>query len=152
MLERRRAVGEITAALILMMIVSLAGVVLFTASLRTSSAQGEILRTQIKEGGESAQERFTNLHTSIKTLGNNSYGLTIWIYNYGKIECNIMNIYVKDPENGNSILKYNVNGLLLKINEIQKINFNISPSTEFSTFDITIVSERGVKHISKWVK
>ena len=151
MLEKRRAVGEIMAALILMMIVSLAGVILFTTSLRTSSAQGDILRSQIKEDGESAQERFTNLHTSIKIVGANSYELTIWIYNYGKVECKIMDIYVKDPDNGNNIIQHNVGGFIININDVEKISFNINTSVEFSSFEINIVSERGVSHVSKWI-
>jgi hypothetical protein len=150
MLDKRRAVGEIMAALILMMIVSLAGVILFSTSLRTTNAQGNMLRTQIKDDGDSAQERFTNLHTTIKPNGVNSYSITIWIYNYGQIDCNIVDVYIKDSNNGNNIVRYNTAGLLIGINEVEKITFNINTSTDFSSFEINIVSERGVSHVSKW--
>jgi hypothetical protein len=151
MLEKRKAVGEITAAIILMMIVSIAGVILFTTSLRTSSAQGVILRSQIEDDGDSVQERFTNLHTSINSAGPNSYDLTIWVYNYGKVECKIMDIYIKESDSGNNIIKHNVNGLLITTNEIEKITFNIITPVEFSDFEINILSERGVSHVSKWI-
>ena len=149
--KRKKAVGEIIAALVLMMIVSIAGVILFSTSLRTTNAQGDMLRTQIKDDENIAQERFTNLHTTIKSSGINSYDITIWIYNYGKIDCKIMDIYIKDPNNGNNIIKYNIDGLLINANEVKKIIFNINTSTEFSSFEINIVSERGVSNVSKWV-
>jgi hypothetical protein len=148
--EKRPAVGEIMAALILMMIVSLAGVLLFTTALRTSSAQGIILRSQIEDDGEIVQERFSNLFTSINQTGVNSYNLTIWVYNYGKKDCKIVDIYIKDPYNGNEIIKHKVNNLIINTNDVEKIYFNITTSSDYSSFEVNIISERGVSHVSSW--
>ena len=150
MLNKRKAVGEILAALILMLIVSIAGTILFSISLRSQDEQGNMLRTQIKEEGDSAQERFTNLHTYVKEISANQYEVHIFVYNYGELEVNIKSIYVNNPYTGETI---NINLVddegLLRTNQIKHIVKTIDQ--EFPVYEINLVSERGVKNISKWL-
>ena len=150
MLTGRKAIGEIVGALTLMLIVSIAGTLLFTISLRSQDEQGNILRSQIKEEGDSAQERFTNLHTYVKKISDDLYEVHIFIYNYGEIEVRIKSIYINNPENGETI-NINLDDAegLLRSNQIKHIIKNID--REFSVYEINLVSERGVKNVSKWL-
>ena len=142
MLEKRRAVGEIMAALILMLIASLAGVILFTTTVRTSSAQGSILRSQILAESASVQEQFQVLN-AVPDNGN----LKIWIYNYGKYDIEITDIYI----NGKRTDFY-LNGKIDIYSDEPPVKLTINLPTGVSgpVYKITIVSNRGVKNVSEW--
>jgi len=142
-LVKRRAVGEIVAALILMLIASLAGVLLFTTSIRISNAQGTILRSQILSNSESVQELYQVLN-AVKDNGN----LKIWIYNYGKLDIEISDIYINEKRTS----FYQIVGKLEINSDEPPVDLTVSIPTGVSgpTYKITIVSIRGVKNVSEW--
>ena len=142
MLRKRRAVGEIIAALMLMFIASMAGVILFTTSIKASNEQGVILRDQYKNEGDSAQERFEILYAEY----DESKGtISVWFYNYGKLECDIIGIYVDEKP----IINQNPENIILKTNEITKIT--ITPeNVPGNSYKIICISGRGVKNESNW--
>ena len=140
MLVKRRAVGEIMGALILMFIASMAGVLLFTTTITASNEQGSTLRSQLATDSNSAQERF---HVTYAELDKTSDKISIWVYNYGNVEINILEIYVNYSPIQSGIYELN-------IGEITEISFE--------TYDmvtgpnrINILSEGGVNDVSEWI-
>ncbi|MFC1803146.1 hypothetical protein ACFL0D_04165 [Thermoproteota archaeon] len=137
--RKRRAIGEIIAALILILIASLAGVLLFTTSVRTSNVQGKILRTQIQTESESAQERFQVLNAV-----NEGNTFKIWVYNYGKVDVEIVDVYI----NG---VRTDLSNKTPISSETPPLKITVTVSgVSGPNYKITVVSERGVKNVSDW--
>ena len=142
MSEKRKAVGEIMAALILMLIASITGVLLFTTSLRTSNAQGEILRSQVVDESESSQERFQVINAFFE-LGS----VKIWVHNYGNVEIEIVDVYI----NGVRTSLYQNGGEVIQTDTLpRKITLTIPDGVTGPTYTITVISTRGIKNVSEW--
>jgi hypothetical protein len=132
------------AAMILLLIASLAGVLLFTTSIRASNEQGALIRTQYKNEGDSAQERYEILNAEY----NEDEGKIIaWIYNYGNLDCKIISIYVNQKPATNQ----NPDPALVNTGDVTKISI-VPAETLGTNYKITCISERGVKNESTWSK
>jgi len=142
MSEKRKAVGEIMAALILMLIASITGVLLFTTSLRTSNAQGEILRSQVVDESESSQERFQVINAFFE-----SGSVKIWVHNYGNVEIEIVDVYI----NGVRTSLYQNGGEVIQTDTFpRKITLTIPEGATGPNYTITVISMRGIKNVSEW--
>ena len=140
--EKRKAVGEIMAALILMLIASITGVLLFTTSLRTSNAQGEILRSQVVDESESSQERFQVINAFFE-----SGSVKIWVHNYGNVEIEIVDVYI----NGVRTSLYQNGGEVIQTDTFpRKITLTIPEGATGPNYTITVISTRGIKNVSEW--
>lgn len=142
MIERRKAIGEVVAALVLIFIASIAGILLFTISLRSSSAQANNLSGQLVDEGNSAMERFRVLH--VVKSGDT---LTLWVYNYGKIDIEIVDVYV----NGVRTDFYSIGGGSVDMGGLEKFSFTLPSGVSGPDYTVSLVSSRGGKNVTQWV-
>jgi hypothetical protein len=139
-LIKRRAVGEIVAALILILIAGILGSLLFTISLGSTNQQSKELKAQLDIETESTQERFNLLY-----LSNESSVLTFWIQNYGKIDIKIVDIYIDG-------VRLSFSEIEISVGEIAKISGISFPSGVVGPeYKVVIISSRGVRNVSEWV-
>ena len=91
---------------------------------RTSIATADYADT-VSDGIEKVEERFVIEHVQIVKDGPN-YDVKVWIYNYGKINVNITDIYLDHK-------RYPIpNGLYIPISDIQVYSFDdVDPRPEF---------------------
>jgi hypothetical protein len=125
----RRGVSPVISNLILLAAVLGAGMFLWWFALtRTSIATTDYADT-VSEGIEKVEERFVIEHVQIinKTDGGpENYDVSVWIYNYGKIDVNITDIYLDHERH---IIP---NGLYIPIGDIQVYPFsNVDFKPEF---------------------
>jgi hypothetical protein len=96
MMGKRRALGEIIASMVLLLIVSIGGGILFSMAAREGNLQSTEVKEELSFEENIIQERF-----KIVSFGPNSGGqLSIWILNYGDIDIVIDKIYVNDVSYG----------------------------------------------------
>ena len=63
-----------------------------------------------------------------------------------------MDVYFKDPDNPNNIIRYNIGGMKVYTNEVKQIKItNLDTVVSFSSFEIKLISERGVSYVSSWI-
>jgi hypothetical protein len=160
MLGKRRALGEIIAAMVLLLIVSLGGGLLFSISMREGDANSRGLRDELDAESSIVQEKF-----KIISIGpDNDDKLCVWILNYGSVDIKIDQIYVNniqydtgdydaelvnplDSQLGSSY----ITDLDLYSMDVKKITFTILTHTEAceSPGEIVVSSERGVSVYGK---
>ncbi len=157
MQRTRKAIGEIMAAMILLLIASLAGALLFTTSLSATSEKGFELTSQFNAEGTKFQERYEILYSD-KT----STEIYLFLYNYGKQDLNIVEIYLDGNKvdksdvyiyyNSQKINLYDFNNnyeiLTGKIYKMEITNQNNIISDKYT---VTCISERGNKNESVWI-
>ena len=142
---KRRGVSEIIATIILIMIVSIAGTLLFAYS----SNYIQDLNDQYQRNNQitigTAQERFTV--TTVWWSGLDDF-LNITVYNYGQNDIQITDVYV----DGVQVSTYSFGrDTLILTEKLLQIGFT-SPVAivEGVEYRITIVSKRGVSEIVYW--
>lgn len=142
---KRRGVSEIIATIILIMIVSIAGTLLFAYS--TNYIQD--LNDQYQENNEitsgTAQERFTV--TTVWWSGADDF-LNITVYNFGQNDISITDVYI----DGVQVSAYAFGrDTLILTEKLLQLGFT-SPVAIIDgiAYKITIVSERGVSEIIYW--
>jgi hypothetical protein len=128
----KRGISPVISNLILLAAVLGAGMFLWWFALtRTSIATTDYADT-VSEGIEKVEERFVIEHVQIVKDSPN-WNVSVWIYNYGKINVNITDIYL-DHE------RYEIpNGLNIPIGDIQVYSF---PSVDFEPEFIQVQSAR----------
>jgi flagellin-like protein len=144
LLGNNKGVSEIIASLMLILIVSTAGVLLYSYSLGTFSSSSSLFQLQSSQREERARERFL----AITVWWNTVDELNLTMLNYGKIDVIIDTIYV----NVTPVAIY-VSGKdnTVKTGEISQIRF-ISPIViqDSRQYEIVVVSERGTKNVLYW--
>ena len=142
---KRRGVSEIIATIILIMIVSIAGTLLFAYS----SNYIQDLNDQYQRNNQitigTAQERFTV--TTVWWSGLDDF-LNITVYNYGQNDIQITDVYV----DGVQVSTYSFGrDTLILTEKLLQIGFT-SPVAivDGVEYRITIVSKRGVSEIVYW--
>ncbi len=140
----KRGVSEIIASLILILIVSSAGVVAYSYSIGAFSSSTSIyqLDTNLKE--KQAQERFA----IIAVWSNTSNQLNLTVLNYGQIDLTIDAVYI----NWASVTNYLAgrgttigNGALIQVSFTSPVSIQSG-----STYSIVAVSTRGSKNAINW--
>lgn len=145
MLRRSRAVSEVTASLILLLIVSVLGTFLYSYTLNTMGLQQEILIGETRNDAERAQERFRVIAVWWNGSGDL---LNLTVLNYGKLDIKIADIYV----NGESVTNYKTGrGEEICTSSWRRICFTSPlPISIGAVYEIVIVSERGVSNVHGW--
>jgi hypothetical protein len=87
-------VSEIVASLIILLIVSVMGVMLYNLSLGTMGSQQDALNFDTGHSKTIAQQRFEIL-TATKMTKNSQNYLNVTIYNYGPVDVRITDIYLE---------------------------------------------------------
>jgi flagellin-like protein len=144
LLENNKGVSEIVASLMLILVVTTAGALLYSYSLDTFSSSSSLLQLQLNQREDRARERFV----TIAVWWNRADRLNLTILNYGKIDIIIDTVYV----NATPVSTYvNGKGNASKTGEISQIEF-VSPIAiqDSKQYEIVIISERGTKNVLYW--
>ena len=139
-----RGVSEVVASLILLLIVTTLGTFLYSYTLTTTGLQQRYLESQTRLETERAEERFRVV--SVTWMGGSKLNVTI--LNYGLIDIAIVDVYV----NGVRVSTYyGGRGEEIYTSELGWVCFESPISIEEgSSYEITIVSERGVTYAYLW--
>jgi hypothetical protein len=144
LVRNRHAVSEIIASVILILIVSSAGIVAYSYSIGAFSSSTSFfqLDTNLKE--QQAQERFA----IIAIWSNPPNQLNLTVFNYGQIGLTIDAVYV----NWTTVTKYSAGwritigkGALIAVNFTSPISIQSG-----STYEIIAVSTRGSENAINW--
>ncbi len=144
MLGRSRAVSEVIASLILLLIVSVLGTFLYTYTLTATGLQQSALQGEVLREAERAQERFRVI--AVWWSGADLLNLTI--LNYGRIDIKIVDVYV----NGERVTSYHAGrGEEIYTSRWGRISFTSPvPIVDGGLYEIVVVSERGVSRAYSW--
>jgi len=139
-----RGVSEVVASLILLLIVTTLGTFLYSYTLTSTGLQQSYLQSQVELESERAEERFRVV--SVLWLGDDKLNVTI--LNYGLIDVTIADVYV----NGVRVSTYHGGrGEEIYTSELGWICFESPiPIEEGFSYEIIIVSERGVTYAHLW--
>jgi flagellin-like protein len=145
MFVQRRGVSEIISTIIIILIVSVAGSLLFTYSSVLFQRQQDTAIRENKLSTVQAQELFR--FTAVWWNGNDDL-LNVTVYNYGKLDIDISDIYI----DGVRVQTYffGRNELILT-EKYLRVAFT-SPVTIVAgeTYSINVVSRNGVKKVGDW--
>ena len=138
-----RGVSEVVASLIIMLVVSIAGTILYSFSIEAFNSSSSTFLLQTNGREEQVRERFSIV--AIWWDSNSQLNLTV--LNYGKIELTIDAIYVDG-------IKATINegkGTVIVRKEMVQIKFTSSASIQDEkTYEIATVSQRGSKVVVYW--
>jgi flagellin-like protein len=142
--RNKRGVSEIIASLILVLIITSAGVVAYSYSIGAFSSSTSLFQLDTNQKERQAQERFA----IIAVWSNTSSQLNLTVLNYGQIDLTIDTVYI----NWISVASY-LGGRSTTIGKgvLIQISFT-SPVTiqSGSTYEIVAVSTRGSKNAINW--
>lgn len=142
---KRRGVSEIISTIIIILIVSVAGSLLFTYSSVLFQRQQATAIRENKLSTVQAQELFR--FTAVWWNGNDDL-LHVTVYNYGKLDIDISDIYI----DGVRVETYFFGrGELILTEKYLRVAFT-SPVTIVAgeTYSINVVSSNGVKKVGDW--
>jgi len=135
-LQCKRGVSEIIGSLIIILIVTIAGVAVYAYSLNAISVSSSELNQQTQVYSELAQERF-----EVIRVWNNDLHFNVTVLNFGKTDLTIDAVYV----NGAAVNDFlRGKGQTIGSGELVTVEFN--SQITFSSGDvlrILVVSERG---------
>ena len=144
MLNRRRGISEIIGSLIILLIISAFGTILYNYSLDAMNYQKNVLESDIKIALDKAQVRIKVISAHSNYSANT---LNLTILNYGVYSVTIDDVYINNTRvqsyldgQGTTILPMNLG----HINFVPPI-----PIIQDALYDIVIVSLRGVTHVHR---
>ena len=145
LVRNRHAVSEIIASVILMLIVSSAGIVVYSYSVGAFSSSTSFFQLDTNLKKQQAQERFA----IIAVWSNPPLQLNLTVLNYGQIGLTIATIYV----NWTMVTNYSAGlgttvgtGMLISVNFTSPISIQSG-----STYQIIAVSTRGSENAINWM-
>ena len=141
--HNKRGVSEIIASLILILIVTSAGVVAYSYSIGAFSSSTSIFQLDTNQKEKQAQERF-----AVVAVWNSSNQLNLTVLNYGQIDLTLDTVYV----NWTSVASY-LDGRNTTIGKgaLSQISFTSPVAIQSgSTYEIIVVSTRGSKNAINW--
>jgi archaellum component FlaF (FlaF/FlaG flagellin family) len=145
MLKKRRAVSEVVASLVILLVVSILGTSLYSFSLNVMRSEQENFFLQSRAEAFRAQERLKVVYVG---WSGSDDTLNLTVLNHGMIEISLAEVYV----NGEKVTSYN-DGLGAKIvtSRLAGLSFtapmSIAPD---NLYQFVIVSKRGVSHVHSW--
>jgi flagellin-like protein len=142
--HNKRGISEIIASLILVLIISAAGSLVYSISLTMFSSSTNSYQSQTSQREAEAQERLKVL--SVQWDG--SINLDLTVLNYGLIDLTIDKVYI----NGVEAASYSSGiGIKTAPSVILSVSFASPASiTAGQTYDIIVASERGSKNEISW--
>ena len=140
-----RAVSEVIASLVLLLIVVVLGTFLYGYSLSAMGEQQSSFKGEVGMQAERAQERFKLIAAWWSGSGDL---LNLTILNYGKLDIKIVDIYV----NGEGVASYYTGrGEDIYTSRWERVSFTSPvPISAGTLYEIVLVSERGVSHVDRW--
>jgi flagellin-like protein len=141
--RNKRGVSEIIASVVLILIVSSAGIVAYSYSIGAFSSTTSLFQLDTNMKEKQTQERF-----AVVTVWNSSNQLNLTVLNYGQIDLTIDTVYI----NWTSVASYlGGRGATIGRGVLIQISFT-SPVTiqSGSTYEIIVVSTRGSKNAVNW--
>ena len=143
--RRRRAVSEIIASLMLLLIVSALGTALYSYTLTITQGPHDDLTSEMSRASERAQERVRVIAVWWSGTGDL---LNVTVLNYGRIDVGIADVYV----NGERVTAYSFGrDEVIYTQKWGRVVFTSpKPITSGSTYEITVVSENGVPNVYIW--
>ena len=138
-----KGVSEIIASLMLVLIVTSAGVIAYSYSIGAFSSSTSLFQLNTKQKEKQTQERF-----AVVAVWNSSNQLNLTVLNYGQIDLTIDTVYV----NWTSVASYlSGKGTTIGKGALVQVSFT-SPVTiqSGSTIEIIVVSTRGSKNAINW--
>jgi hypothetical protein len=142
-LRDNRGVTEIIASLIILLIVSIAGVALYSYSMSAFSSSSSSFQQQIEQREEQARERFQITAVWWNTVNQ----LNLTVLNYGKTDLAIDAVYInRTPASISS-----GRGATVGTGELVSVKLASSVLIQDGqTYEIIAVSERGSKNAVYW--
>jgi archaellum component FlaF (FlaF/FlaG flagellin family) len=137
-------VSEIVAGLILVLVISAAGIALYTYSLSTFASTGSSFRQRISLKEERARERLAIIAV---WWDPDTTTMNVTVLNYGKIEIVIDSVYV------NWTLISSGLGKAVDVGDWVPVEFTLPTSILIragQTYEIRVVTERGSKDAVYW--
>jgi len=141
--RNKRGVSEIIASLMLVLIVTSAGVIAYSYSIGAFSSFTSLFQLNTNQKEKQAQERL-----AVVAVWNSSNQLNLTVLNYGQIDLTIDTVYI----NWTSVASYlGGRGTTIGKGVLIQISFT-SPVTiqSGSTYEIIVVSTRGSKNAVNW--
>ena len=138
----KRGVSEIIASLIIVLIVSVAGVALYSFSLAAFSSSSTSFQLQIDQREEQTRERFLIVAVWWDTVD----GVNLTVLNYGRIELAIDAVYI----DGTLVSIGEGRGTVIASSGNGHLRFTLAGLAQGETYEILAVSERGVKDVVYW--
>ena len=138
-----RGVSEVVASLIIMLVVSIAGTILYSFSIEAFNSSSSAFLLQTKGREEQARERFS----IVAVWWDNNSHLNLTVLNYGKTELTIDAVYIDG-------IKATINegkGTVIVRKEMVQIKITSAVSIQDEkTYEIATVSQRGSKVVVYW--
>ncbi len=144
-MKQRKAFSEIVASLILLMIVSGLGTILYGFTLDVSQSQREKLIVTYQDSSDGLLEKVVLVDVWFDQSDDT---LNITLFNYGEIETSINTIYI----NGNPVTNVSSGlGTDILVQKMGEIVFtspvNVSPD---ETIEVLLISTRGLSYETSW--
>jgi flagellin-like protein len=142
--HNRHGVSEIIASLILILIVTSAGVIAYSYSIGAFSSSTSLFQLDTNQKEKQAQERFAII--AVWSNPPNQFNLTV--LNYGQIDLTIDTVYI----NWTSVASYlGGNSTTIGKGALVQVSFTSPVAIQSgSTYEITAVSTRGSKNAINW--
>ncbi len=145
MLNRERAVSEVVASLMLLLIISVLGTSLYSYTLTATGFQQNTLKGEVQRDAERAQERFRVI--AVWWSGSGDF-LKLTVLNYGKRDIKIVDIYVNGER---ATVFHSGRGEEIFTSRWKRISFNSPvPVSADMLYEIVVVSQRGVSVVESW--
>jgi len=143
-MRKRKGISEIISVMIVLLIVSVTGVILYNFSLETTSAQQDSLKYELDQGTAAAQERFRILGAI--WIDQNKFDITV--LNFGMIDIRLDEIYIDGVRTDYYLINNGV-GDKIDVASLKKMTIT-SPILKNNIYNIMIVTERGVSSAYLW--
>lgn len=139
MLKRSRAVSEVIANLVIILIVSVLGTFLCSYTLTETGLHQNALIGDVRMVYERAQERFR----VVACIWDGNL-LNLTVLNYGKLDIEIVDIYV----NCDRVTLPSSREVCTS--DIERISITYPSINPDVLYEIVVVSKRGVSHVYHW--
>ena len=137
-----KGVSEIIASLMLVLIVTSAGVIAYSYSIGAFSSFTSLFQLNTNQKEKQAQERL-----AVVAVWNSSNQLNLTVLNYGQIDLTIDTVYV----NSTSVASFDGRNTTIGKGVLIPLSFTSPFAIQSgSTYEIIVVSTRGSKNAINW--
>jgi hypothetical protein len=148
MIRKRRGISEMVAVVLVLIIVSVAGALLYRVSLETMGTQYTTLTNQVSDQTLAAEERFEIV--AIEKATEPTDGVKVYVLNYTPdktIDIIIDKIYINGVIQTDTTIP--TRGLVIQAHEVKSVTIwgSFNPGQEYN---ILVISQRGIGNASPW--
>lgn len=144
LLSNKRGVSEVIASLILILVVTVAGAVIYSYSVSAFSSSGSHFEQQTISDQELLRERFQ----VIRVWWDNSTQLNLTVLNCGQIDITVSAVYI----NGTAVQSpFSGQSVRVGVGELVYVKFySPLPIGSGTVCEILVITERGGKNSVSW--